>query len=863
MPLGRPDDYSSSVGSNLTASEIGSDIQKQNAQRLASTQNVAPPPQQQAPKPVTVNVSQPVPQDLGRPGPGPVPTLPITPTDMWNRGFRIHSETGNWVTPEGRLTGHKVDPQFMLQQEPSTYQRHYPQTGGGHPVPTPQEKWAGGWRIHSETGNWVMPDGNLTTEKVDPQFVLQVEPSTYARHYGPLPPPGPSQPVPQDMAPQDIWNAGYRIHSETGNWISPQGHLTNSKVPAEFMLQVEPSTYERHYGAPPPPPFIPPPVEPPPPPFVPPGPDPNNPVIPPTPTLPPTDPTPVLPSNPPVDPQPPPTHQLPQNPLPQPGDAIGPGELPSSLSGPKFVPTETDRPPRTPIPAFAPIRVTTTSPESERSLAELQPQAPKQIIPSAEEVALSQATARQQTTVVDPSEEQALRDATVKVPDRILNSTEEPSVTGLTPVVPRNVLDPSRPATTTGLQQEVPDKVLDATGQETVTGLQRQVSDDIQAAIADTANSNDPLDKSLNAALIDTLNQGLDIDYDTVSKRLINAREQMIPYRSASKRRLMSDMARRGLVGSGIEAEALAELEANVQTSIIQAFRDIVNTEMDRSSNRFTNALGVAADLVPERTRLAQDRARLQLEERFGIEEFGQRGLDRRLAEGLELERLGLQERFGIEEFGQRDLDRRLTEGIELERLGLEERFGIEEFGQRGLDRLLSEGVQLEQLRAGERGDIRGLQEAARGRRSSEGVALRDIQSRERLGVLGLQEQARGRRTASGIDLARLGVEERLGIEGLRETARQRLSQTGLSVANLEIAARDIAIKAADVEGRLVLEDIRLSQEWQQFIFQSQLSLDELQLQVEQARAGNTQAIEQTIMGFLQMLQQGFVEGTG
>lgn len=167
--------------------------------------------------------------------------------------------------------------------------------------------------------------------------------------------------------------------------------------------------------------------------------------------------------------------------------------------------------------------------------------------------------------------------------------------------------------------------------------------------------SANPLDKTLASTLSGVLEQGSDIDVQSLMPRLKTEREKLSQIRESAQRRLLSDLARRGFqLGGSQEAAVLAELEREITTATAQSFRDIVNDERTRADQRLVQGMQTAASLVGQREQMGLDREQLEAQKRIAAGQeavaVGQLGLDRQTQQqqaATQLQELDLREQLG------------------------------------------------------------------------------------------------------------------------------------------------------------------------------------------------------------------------
>ena len=144
----------------------------------------------------------------------------------------------------------------------------------------------------------------------------------------------------------------------------------------------------------------------------------------------------------------------------------------------------------------------------------------------------------------------------------------------------------------------------------------------IQDNITSLGQSNNPLDVTLKNTLTQVLEQGSDIDAESLIPRLKSEREKLAGMREVAQRRLLGDLARRGFqLGGDQEAAVLAELEREVTTATSQAFRDIVNEERNRADQRLISGMGAAGQLLGQEAQTGLQQQQLAQQFRLGLGE--------------------------------------------------------------------------------------------------------------------------------------------------------------------------------------------------------------------------------------------------
>ena len=202
--------------------------------------------------------------------------------------------------------------------------------------------------------------------------------------------------------------------------------------------------------------------------------------------------------------------------------------------------------------------------------------------------------------------------------------------------------------------------------------------------ITDSVNSlrksPNPLDKALSNTLSGVLEQGADIDVESLMPRLKSEREKLSQIRESAQRRLLSDLARRGFqLGGAQEAAVLAELEQQIATSTAQSFRDIVNDERTRADQRLVQGMQTAAGLVGQREQTAFGQEQLEAQKRIAAGQealgVGQLGLDRFTQQqqaAAELQKLDLQEKLGLADVAAKQRASDIEQFLGMGALGVE-----------------------------------------------------------------------------------------------------------------------------------------------------------------------------------------------
>jgi hypothetical protein len=352
-------------------------------------------------------------------------------------------------------------------------------------------------------------------------------------------------------------------------------------------------------------------------------------------------------------------------------------------------------------------------------------------------------------------------------------------------------------------------------------------TDVLKRNMEEVAGSQNPVDTSMRNVLSQVLEQGADIDAESLVPRLKTERERLASFREVAQRRLLSDLARRGFqLGGAQEAAVLAELEQQVTTATAQSFREIVNDERNRADARLTQSMQIASQQQMQASQLGLSREELAVGARlgYGQEQLGY-GQLAQAGEALDVQaRLG----YGQERLGQ-------------EQLAVQQQLGRgqEEIGRGQL------ALSQEQLAAQERQATAQQEFGYEQLNVQERAALGE----EALGYAGLdvqQQAAKAQAEASRQQLAN---------QRAYQQATVGLGQYGAQTAQYEAETERIGL-----ENETILRDLEMSQGFDQFLLQMGFDRAALEASLTMAEEGQTQQLLGMLNNYLANLGQGRVE---
>jgi len=367
-------------------------------------------------------------------------------------------------------------------------------------------------------------------------------------------------------------------------------------------------------------------------------------------------------------------------------------------------------------------------------------------------------------------------------------------------------------------------------GPETITkpgGIKPETTNVLKETMQVAAGSTNPIDTSMRNVLSEVLEQGTDIDAESLVPRLKTVREQLSSFREASQRRLLSDLARRGFqLGGAQEAAVLAELEQQITTQTAQQFREIVNDERGRADARLTQSMQLAAAQQMQAQQMGLSREELAVQARlgYGQEQLGYEQL------GLSGEQLAVQARLG---YGQERLGQ--------EQLAVQQQLGMgqEDIGRGQL------ALSQEQLSAQERQSQAEQQLGYQQLNVQERAAL----GQEALGYAGLdvqQQAAQSQAVASRHQLAQQQAYQQAQV-GLQQYAAE----------TEQYAAETTRISS---QNDAVLKDLELDQNFQQFALQMGFDKAAMEASLKMAEEGQAQQLLGMLNNYLATIAQGRIE---
>ena len=380
-------------------------------------------------------------------------------------------------------------------------------------------------------------------------------------------------------------------------------------------------------------------------------------------------------------------------------------------------------------------------------------------------------------------------------------------------------------------QAQVPGvAVSDPQGPATINkpgGMKPETNNALNNAMEVTAGSTNPVDTSMRNVLSEVLEQGTDIDAESLVPRLKTVREQLSSFREASQRRLLSDLSRRGFqLGGAQEAAVLAELEQQITTQTAQSFREIVNDERARADARLTQSMQIAAQQQALAQQLGLSREELAVQARlgYGQEQLGYEQL------GLSGEQLAVQARLG---YGQERLGQ--------EQLAVQQQLGL---GQEQIGR--------GQLALGQ--EQLGAQE-------------RQAAAEQQLGYQQLNVQERAALGQEALGYAGLDVQQQTA-RSQAESARQQLAQerayqqAQIGVQQYGAETEQYQAETARIQSQndAVLKDLELDQGFQQFLLQMGFDKAAMEASLKMAEEGQAQQLLGMLNNYLATLAQGRVE---
>jgi len=358
-----------------------------------------------------------------------------------------------------------------------------------------------------------------------------------------------------------------------------------------------------------------------------------------------------------------------------------------------------------------------------------------------------------------------------------------------------------------------------------------ETSNVLQRNMEGLAGSDNPLDTSLHNVLSQVLEEGADIDAESLVPQLKSERERLSSFRDTAQRQLLSDLARRGFqLGGAQEAAVLAELEREIATQTAQSFRNIVNDERGRADRRLSESMQIAAAQQQQAQQLGLSREQLGVEARLGLgrEQIAAGQL------GLAGEQLGLQARtaYGQERLGQEQLAVQQRTAMGQEALG---------YGQLGLGQ--------EALGVRERAGIAAQQQA----QADLAVRQRTALGQEALGFSQLDVQQQIALEQARLREQELGVQENIGL-GQLDVARYG-AETGRMAAGTQQYGAETQRMASQNDA--VLRDLELSDKFQQFTMKLGFDTAAFEASMRLAEQGQTNELLGILNNYLNVLGQG------